>query len=152
TTGQISPLGDASRTVLRPPPSPPGALRLGFRTVTRKTALVTSRIPRDSRLRLVGPRPLPAAPQVMHQLRPRRPAPRPPEGTPARAELAGMARSGLAGAARIARWADTALGPGRGSPAGDRKATLADASAEPAAADHRPDTGHVRPDWDAARP
>lgn len=87
----------------------------------------------------------------MHQRRPRRPAPRPPEGTPARAELAGMARSGLAGAARIARWADTALGPGRGSPAGDGKATLSDASAERAAADLGLTTAQVRADWDTAR-
>ncbi len=35
-----------------------------------------------------------------------------------------MARSGLADAARVARWADSALGPGRGSAAADGKATL----------------------------
>ncbi|MGW7793190.1 hypothetical protein ACWGKX_37860, partial [Streptomyces tricolor] len=74
---------------------------------------MTSRIPRDSRLRLVRPRPLAAAPRAVNQRRPRRPAPRPPEGTPAPAELAGMARTRLAGAARVARWADAALGPGR---------------------------------------
>ncbi|MEU3944760.1 hypothetical protein [Streptomyces sp. NPDC029526] len=112
---------------------------------------MTSRIPRDSRLRLVGPRPLAAAPAVIDQRRPRRPAPRPPQGTPARSELAGMARSGLAGAARVARWADTALGPGRGSPTDDGKATLSDASAERAAADLGLTPAQVRADWDTAR-
>ncbi|MFE2458781.1 hypothetical protein [Streptomyces sp. NPDC059402] len=112
---------------------------------------MTSRIPRDSRLRLVRPRPLAAAPQAINQRRPRRPAPRPPEGTPARSELAGMARSGLADAARVARWADSALGPGRGSATADGKATLSDATAEHAARELGLTVAKVRADWDTAR-
>ncbi|MBC7268570.1 MAG: hypothetical protein H5T76_07560 [Streptomyces sp.] len=112
---------------------------------------MTSRIPRDSRLRLVRPRPLAAAPRAMDQRRPRRPAPRPPEGTPAPAELAKMARSHLAGAARVARWADAALRPGRTGATTDGKATLADATAERAAHDLGLTPAQVRVDWDTAR-
>ncbi|MEV0176441.1 hypothetical protein AB0I00_35680 [Streptomyces sp. NPDC050803] len=112
---------------------------------------MTSRIPRDSRLRLVRPRPLAAAPRAVNQRRPRRPAPRPPEGTPAPAELAGMARSGLAAAARVARWADAALRPGRDGASADGKGTLSDATAERAAADLGLTTAQVRADWDTAR-
>ncbi|MEU3250291.1 hypothetical protein [Streptomyces sp. NPDC006997] len=112
---------------------------------------MTSRIPRDSRLRLVRPRPLAAAPRAMEQRRPRRPAPRPPEGTPAPAELAGMARTQLAGAARVARWADAALHPGRMGVPADDKATLSDATAERAADDLRLTPTQVRADWDTAR-
>ncbi|MFC8102614.1 hypothetical protein [Streptomyces sp. NPDC057363] len=112
---------------------------------------MTSRIPRDSRLRLVRPRPLAAAPQAMNQRRPRRAAPRPPEGTPARSELARMARSVLADAARVARWADTALGPGRGSATADGKATLSDATADQAAGELGLTAVEVRNDWDTAR-
>ncbi|MFE6198381.1 hypothetical protein [Streptomyces sp. NPDC057838] len=112
---------------------------------------MTSRIPRDSRLRLVRPRPLAAAPAAMNQRRSRRPAPRPPEGTPAPAELARMARSGLAGAARVARWADAALGPGGDSATADGKATLSAATAERAARDLGLTPAQVRADWDTAR-
>ncbi|MFI6036725.1 hypothetical protein ACIBBD_21645 [Streptomyces sp. NPDC051315] len=112
---------------------------------------MTSRIPRDSRLRLVRPRPLAAAPSAVNQRRPRRPAPRPPEGTPAPAELARMARSGLADAARVARWADAALGPGRNGATDDGKATLSDATAERAAAELGLTPAQVRADWDTAR-
>ncbi|MFC7011785.1 hypothetical protein ACFQMH_08740 [Streptomyces viridiviolaceus] len=112
---------------------------------------MTSRIPRDSRLRLVRPRPLAAAPRAMTQRRPRRTAPHPPEGTPARSELAGMARSGLADAARVARWADSALGPGRDGATADGKATLSDATAERAARDLGLTADRVRADWDTAR-
>ncbi|MFJ8543562.1 hypothetical protein ACIRFH_16375 [Streptomyces sp. NPDC093586] len=112
---------------------------------------MTSRIPRDSRLRLVRPRPLAAAPRAMNQRRPHRAAPRPPEGTPARSELARMARSGLADAARIARWADAALGPGRGSATADGKATLSDTTAEHAARELGLTVAEVRADWDTAR-
>ncbi|WP_225828208.1 hypothetical protein [Streptomyces naphthomycinicus] len=112
---------------------------------------MTSRIPRDSRLRLVRPRPLAAAPRAVNQRRSRRPAPRPPEGTPAPAELAGMARTGLAGAARVARWADTALGPGRDGATDDGKATLSDATAERAAAELGLSAAQIRADWDTAR-
>ncbi|MFJ7153035.1 hypothetical protein ACIQVT_33375 [Streptomyces sp. NPDC100445] len=112
---------------------------------------MTSRIPRDSRLRLVRPRPLAAAPRAVNQRRPRRAAPRPPEGTPAPAELAGMARAGLAGAVRVARWADTALGPGRDGATADGKSTLSEATAERAAADLGLSPAQIRADWDTAR-
>ncbi|MEU9733600.1 hypothetical protein [Streptomyces sp. NPDC048002] len=112
---------------------------------------MTSRIPRDSRLRLVRPRPLAAAPRAVNQRRPRRAAPRPPEGTPAPAELAGMARSGLAAAARVARWADATLRPARDGARPDGKGTLSDATAERAAADLALTVAQVRADWDTAR-
>ncbi|MFC5852844.1 hypothetical protein ACFPZI_13655 [Streptomyces chlorus] len=112
---------------------------------------MTSRIPRDSRLRLVRPRPLAAAPRAMNQQRSRRPAPRPPEGTPAPAELARMARSGLAGAARVARWADAALGPGRGSATAAGQAILSDTTVGWAADDLDLTPAQVRADWDTAR-
>ncbi|MET8980283.1 hypothetical protein ABZX85_32235 [Streptomyces sp. NPDC004539] len=112
---------------------------------------MTSRIPRDSRLRLVRPRPLAAAPSAVNQRRPRRAAPRPPEGTPAPAELARMARSGLAAAARVARWADNALGPGKDAATIDGKATLSDATADRAASDLGLSAERVRADWDTAR-
>ncbi|MFJ8153369.1 hypothetical protein [Streptomyces sp. NPDC094468] len=86
----------------------------------------------------------------MNQRPARRPAPRPPEGTPAPAELARMARSGLAGAARVAHWADTALGPGS-DVTGDGKATLSEASAERASDDLGLTVAQVRADWDTAR-
>nr|WP_229697220.1 hypothetical protein [Streptomyces lasiicapitis] len=57
----------------------------------------------------------------MTQRRSRRPAPPPPEGTPAPAELARMARAGLAAAVRVARWADHALSPGTGPQRGTGK-------------------------------
>ncbi|WP_405815438.1 hypothetical protein OG241_13025 [Streptomyces sp. NBC_01390] len=112
---------------------------------------MTSRIPRDSRLRLVRPRPLAAAPRAMNQRRSRRPAPRPPEGTPAPAELARMARSGLAGAARVARWADPALRPGHDDGSSDGRGTLSAATAERAAAELGLTPDQVRHDWDTAR-
>ncbi|MFD4952329.1 hypothetical protein [Streptomyces sp. NPDC058451] len=112
---------------------------------------MTSRIPRDSRLRIVRPRPLAAAPRAVNQRQPRRHVPRPPEGTPAPAVLARTARSLLAGAARVARWADAALGPGRGGPTADDKATLSDATTERAAADLGLTAAQVRADWDTAR-
>ncbi|MFD8914019.1 hypothetical protein [Streptomyces sp. NPDC059575] len=112
---------------------------------------MTSRIPRDSRLRLVRPRPLAAAPTAVNQRRPRRAAPRPPEGTPAPAELARMARAGLAGPVRVARWADAALGPGSDAATADGKATLSDATAARAAADLGLSTRQIRADWDTAR-
>ncbi|MFK4103072.1 hypothetical protein ACI2L1_23885 [Streptomyces sp. NPDC019531] len=112
---------------------------------------MTSRIPRDSRLRLVRPRPLAAAPTAVNQRRPRRPAPRPPEGTPAPAELARMARSGLADAARVAHWADSALRPGRDGTGSDGKGTLSDETAGRAAEDLGLTPAQVRADWDTAR-
>ncbi|MES4891945.1 hypothetical protein [Streptomyces sp. NPDC096012] len=112
---------------------------------------MTSRIPRDSRLRLVRPRPLAAAPRAVNQRRPRRPAPRPPEGTPAPAELARTARTRLAGPVRVARWADAALGPGSDAATTDGKATLSAATAERAAAELGLSASQVRADWDTAR-
>ncbi len=62
-----------------------------------------------------------------------------------------MARSGLAGAARVARWADAALRPGRDGASPDGKGTLADETAEQAAADLGLTPAQVRADWDTAR-
>ncbi|MEU3986476.1 hypothetical protein AB0F77_41540 [Streptomyces sp. NPDC026672] len=87
----------------------------------------------------------------MNQRPSRRPAPRPPEGTPAPAELARMARSGLADAARLAHWADTALGPGGDGATDDGKSTLSDATAERAAHELGQTVAQIRADWDTAR-
>ncbi|MFI2349266.1 hypothetical protein ACH492_19875 [Streptomyces sp. NPDC019443] len=70
---------------------------------------MTSRKPdeqlaRNSRLRLVRPQSLATARRAVTTRR-TRPAPRPPEGTPAPSELARQARAVLADAVRIARWA-----------------------------------------------
>ncbi|MGW0907635.1 hypothetical protein [Streptomyces sp. NPDC002853] len=129
---------------------------------------MTSRIPRDSRLRLVRAqspraerragvergtaRPL-TAPGAVTQQRARRPAPRPPEGTPAPGELARMARKRLADAVRVARWADASLrsGPSRGGPTPDGQGTLSAATAERAAAELALTPDQVRADWDTAR-
>jgi hypothetical protein len=62
-----------------------------------------------------------------------------------------MARSGLAGAARLARWADAALGPGRDGATADGKATLSDATAQGAARELGLTVAQVRADWDTAR-
>ncbi|AOR35088.1 hypothetical protein BFF78_32120 [Streptomyces fodineus] len=62
-----------------------------------------------------------------------------------------MARTGLAGPVRVARWADTALGPGSDGATADGKATLSDATAERAAADLGLSAAQVRADWDTAR-
>ncbi len=62
-----------------------------------------------------------------------------------------MARSGLAGAVRVARWADAALGPGSDAGTSDGKATLSDATAERAARDLGLSAAQVRADWDIAR-
>nr|WP_030691640.1 hypothetical protein [Streptomyces globisporus] len=76
-----------------------------------------------------------------------RPAPRPPEGTPPRAELARQARHVLADAVRIARWAaveqgtDTAPRTGPGArPAQERAAAALDLT-----------PGQIRAGWDRAR-
>ena len=68
-----------------------------------------------------------------------------------------MARSVLAGAARVARWADTALSPARGrdgaaadsTPEGT--GTLSDATVQRAATDLDLTPAQVRADWDTAR-
>ncbi|ALO93007.1 hypothetical protein SHL15_1845 [Streptomyces hygroscopicus subsp. limoneus] len=62
-----------------------------------------------------------------------------------------MARAGLAGAVRVARWADAALGPGRTGATTDGKATLSDATAERAAADLGLSAAQIRAEWDTAR-
>ncbi|GAA5040656.1 hypothetical protein GCM10023335_91460 [Streptomyces siamensis] len=62
-----------------------------------------------------------------------------------------MARTRLAGAARVARWADAALRPGRDGGTPDGKGTLSEATAEGAAADLGLSTAQVRADWDTAR-
>ncbi|MET9832580.1 hypothetical protein ABZ078_25485 [Streptomyces sp. NPDC006385] len=62
-----------------------------------------------------------------------------------------MARSRLAAAARVAHWADAALGPGRDGGASDGKGTLSDETAERAARDLGLTVAQVRADWDTAR-
>lgn len=76
-----------------------------------------------------------------------RPAPRPPAGTPARAELAQQARAGLTGAVRLARWAaeECLRGASVPGPGG-----LADDAGRAAAALGLT-AGQVRSDWDRAR-
>ncbi|MFF3603563.1 hypothetical protein [Streptomyces sp. NPDC002463] len=112
---------------------------------------MTSRKPdeplaRNSRLRLVRPRALATARRAVTTRR-TRPAPRPPEGTPPRAELARQARHVLADAVRIARWAavehgaDTAPRTGTGArPAQERAAAALDLT-----------PGQIRAGWDRAR-
>ncbi|MEV6201205.1 hypothetical protein AB0M64_14615 [Streptomyces sp. NPDC051771] len=116
---------------------------------------------RNSRLRLVRPRSLATARRAATTRR-TRPAPRPPEGTPPRAELARQARLVLADAVRIARWAAAPRGPQPGlraatAPPSSASAASGSASApsattaEQAAAalDLTPD--RVRAGWDRAR-
>ncbi|MFI0264498.1 hypothetical protein ACH4OW_36520 [Streptomyces sp. NPDC017056] len=110
---------------------------------------MTSRTPRDSRLRLVPRQPIAAARRAV-STRAARPAPRPPQGTPPPAELARQARAGLAGAVRLARWADGEHGTGAGLRAGKDGALPADV-AEQAAHDLRLTPHQVRTDWDLAR-
>ncbi|MDI9887925.1 hypothetical protein QMZ92_27045 [Streptomyces sp. HNM0645] len=99
---------------------------------------MTSRNLRDSRLRLVRPRPTATARRAVTNRR-TRPAPRPPEGTPPTAELAGQAREVLADAVRIARWAAAHHAEGSA------------AERERAAADLRLTPGQVHAGWDRAR-
>ncbi|MGW7360949.1 hypothetical protein ACWGI0_31105 [Streptomyces sp. NPDC054802] len=108
---------------------------------------MTSRKPdeqlaRNSRLRLVRPRSLATARRAVTTRR-TRPSPRPPEGTPAPAELAHQARAVLADAVRVARWAAVERGPGAASSiaeARERAAAALDMSAD-----------QVRAGWDRAR-
>ncbi|WP_330457030.1 hypothetical protein OIB37_09125 [Streptomyces sp. NBC_00820] len=62
-----------------------------------------------------------------------------------------MARTGLLGAVRVARWADASLGPGRDGATADGKATLSAATAELAAAELGLSAAQVRAEWDTAR-
>ncbi|WP_426363238.1 hypothetical protein [Streptomyces sp. E-08] len=108
---------------------------------------MTSRKPdeplaRNSRLRLVRPRALATARRAVTTRR-TRPAPRPPEGTPPRAELARQARHVLADAVRIARWAAVERGADtapRTGPAQERAAAALDLT-----------PGQIRAGWDRAR-
>ncbi|MEW1862956.1 MULTISPECIES: hypothetical protein [unclassified Streptomyces] len=104
---------------------------------------MTSRIPRDTPLRLVPRRPLTAARRTATTRR-SRPA-RPPEGTPSIPELARFARTELAAAVRLARWAGT--GPGTAGPTG----ILPDATVREAAAVLGLTPGQIRAAWDRAR-
>lgn len=61
-----------------------------------------------------------------------------------------MARRGLADAARVAHWADGALGPGRDG-TGDGNGTLSEETAARAAGDLGLTAAQVRADWDTAR-
>ncbi|WUT32840.1 hypothetical protein OG392_09070 [Streptomyces sp. NBC_00691] len=76
-----------------------------------------------------------------------RPAPRPPEGTPPRAELARQARHVLADAVRIARWAAVE----RGATAAPRSGPGAAPAQERAAAALNLTPGQIRAGWDRAR-
>ncbi|MGI5449091.1 hypothetical protein ACQEVM_25660 [Streptomyces sp. CA-243310] len=115
---------------------------------------MTSRKPdeqlaRDSRLRLVSPRSVAAARKAVTDRR-TRPAPRPPAGTPATADLANRARASLADAVRLARWAELHLGAGDGgrpAPA----AGLSTADVERAAAELNLTHGQIRVGWDRSR-
>ncbi|MEV6318491.1 hypothetical protein [Streptomyces sp. NPDC051776] len=110
---------------------------------------MTSRTPRDSRLRLVPRRPMTAARRAVSSRRTRT-APRPPEGTPPRAELARQARAELADAVRIARWADTECGRGACLWPGD-SGTLSVEAAERAATALKLTPHQVQAGWDRAR-
>ncbi|MFD7440166.1 hypothetical protein [Streptomyces sp. NPDC059909] len=100
---------------------------------------MTSRNLRDSRLRLVRPRPTVTARRAVTNRR-TRPAPRPPEGTPPAAELARQAREVLADAVRVARWA-----------AAERDAAVGPAVLERAAAALELTPDQVSAGWDRAR-
>ncbi|MEE1941539.1 hypothetical protein V1L54_19355 [Streptomyces sp. TRM 70361] len=98
---------------------------------------MTSRIPRDTRLRLVPRQPLAAAHRAEGARR-RRSAPRPPAGVPPRDQLARQARACLGDAVRLARWAErTGLSPAT--------------AAERAAAELRMPVEQVPVQWDRAR-
>ncbi len=115
---------------------------------------MTSRKPdeqlaRDSRLRLVSPRSVAAARKAVTDRR-TRPAPRPPAGTPATADLANRARASLADAVRLTRWAELNLGAGDGgrpAPTG----ALPAADVERAAGELGLTHGQIRVGWDRAR-
>ncbi|WP_436842154.1 hypothetical protein [Streptomyces virginiae] len=115
---------------------------------------MTSRKPdeqlaRDSRLRLVSPRSVAAARKAVTDRR-TRPAPRPPAGTPATADLANRARASLADAVRLTRWAERNLGAadgGRPAPTGALPAADVERAADELGLTH----GQIRVGWDRAR-
>ncbi|WSF37380.1 hypothetical protein OG625_29695 [Streptomyces sp. NBC_01351] len=79
-----------------------------------------------------------------------RPAPRPPAGTPATADLANRARASLADAVRLTRWAELHLGSGDGgrpAPTG----ALPAVDVERAAGELNLTHGQIRVGWDRAR-
>nr|WP_030720243.1 hypothetical protein [Streptomyces sp. NRRL S-237] len=79
-----------------------------------------------------------------------RPAPRPPAGTPATADLANRARASLADAVRLTRWAERNLGAGDGgrpAPTG----ALPAADVERAATELGLTHGQIQVGWDRAR-
>ncbi|WSP89061.1 hypothetical protein OG332_10935 [Streptomyces sp. NBC_01233] len=79
-----------------------------------------------------------------------RPAPRPPAGTPATADLANRARASLADAVRLTRWAERNLGAGDGgrpAPTGALPASDVERAAGELGLTH----GQIRVGWDRAR-
>lgn len=62
-----------------------------------------------------------------------------------------MARTCLSDAARVARWADAALAPGRDGATPDGKGALSEATAERAATELGLTPAQIRADWDTAR-
>ncbi|WP_176733091.1 hypothetical protein [Streptomyces agglomeratus] len=119
---------------------------------------MTSRTPRDSRLRLVRPRPLAAALPLTSQGGPQavtnrrtRPAPRPPEGTPPPAELARQARAVLADAVRVARWASPSPRGAASRVEPGRDGALSAAAVQQAGAELDLTAPQVRAGWDRAR-
>ncbi|MET9572609.1 hypothetical protein ABZY34_26400 [Streptomyces virginiae] len=79
-----------------------------------------------------------------------RPAPRPPAGTPATADLANRARASLADAVRLTRWAERNLGAadgGRPAPTGALPAADVERAADELGLTH----GQIRVGWDRAR-
>ncbi|MFD7923176.1 hypothetical protein ACFV3R_28640 [Streptomyces sp. NPDC059740] len=110
---------------------------------------MTSRTPRDSRLRLVPRQPISAVQRAV-STGPSRPAPRPPQGTPPLPELARQARQGLTGPVRLARWAAGEQTRPTGLRAGADGA-LPDSAARRAAKALGLAPREVRADWDRAR-
>jgi hypothetical protein len=107
---------------------------------------VTSRFPRDTPLRLVPRRSLAAARRAATNRRSR--PPRPPEGTPALSELACQARTELADAVSLARWAADSAHGAAGLGAGG---VLLDDEVQRAAAGIGLTDRRVRSAWDRAR-
>ncbi|THA27040.1 hypothetical protein E4198_22400 [Streptomyces sp. RKND-216] len=109
---------------------------------------MTSRTPRDTRLRLVPRRPIAAARRTVSETRGRAwpargsSAPRPPAGTPSPGVLARHARDCLRGAVNMARWAADEP-PTAGVPTTEAFAR--------AAAALQVDPARARADWDRAR-
>ncbi|MDI5963101.1 hypothetical protein POF50_028340 [Streptomyces sp. SL13] len=115
---------------------------------------MTSRSQRDTKLRLVNQQPI-AAVRRAAQAR-RTGPPRPPDGTPANAELAALARAVLADAARLAYWADPAdTRTGRAARSGplhpEPSGTLPLAELQLAAAALKLTHDQVAAAWDQAR-